>query len=86
MFKKIIISTLLVGTGMGLGCATSRDVSATGNELEIQYIESRQDISSYILTDNETNVQYIVIRDTIEGGISITPRLDKNGKLYIKNK
>ena len=86
MFKKIAIGSLLIGVGMCLGCITNKNVDATGNELESEFISAGYGITSFILTDNETNIQYIVVKNNDDGGVAITPRLDKNGKLYIKNK
>ena len=86
MLKKITIGSLLIGVGIYLGCITSKDVNATGNELELEFTSAKYSITSFILTDNETNVQYIVVKKNSGDGIAITPRLDKDGKLYIKNK
>lgn len=39
---------------------------------------------SYEMVDKKTHVHYLVIESNDSKGISITPRLDKNGKPIVK--
>lgn len=43
-----------------------------------------RDPFSYEMVDKKTHVHYLVIESSDSKGISITPRLDKNGKLIVK--
>lgn len=39
---------------------------------------------SYEMVDKKTHVHYLVVESREDSGISITPRLDKNGKPIVK--
>ena len=43
-------------------------------------------VSSTLLVDEETGVNYIVVSNLSDGGIMITPRYNADGTLYITNK
>lgn len=43
-----------------------------------------RDPFSYEMVDKKTHVHYLVIESNDSKGISITPRLDKNGKPIVK--
>ena len=43
-----------------------------------------RDPYSYEMVDKKTHVHYLVIETSDSKGISITPRLDKNGKPIVK--
>ena len=49
---------------------------------------NNNNINAKLITDPKTGVEYIEVYVTKEkgGGVSVTPRLDKNGKPYINPK
>ncbi len=82
--KTIIITCIFTLAGFIVGCASeTTHASNNNNNFEIKYENdkiSRQFI--YITIDKETGVNYI-IASHIDGGISITPRYNADGTLYI---
>lgn len=56
--------------------------------LDLGFDVSLQTVNSRIITDPKTGIEYIELymNQSKAGGVSITPRLDKNGKPYINPK
>ena len=81
IFAIVLASVLLIG------CDTDTSVEA-GNNTELKITEDVGNgysgwgsaIQTYIITDTETDIEYIVVRYSGEskGGITITPRLRSN--------
>lgn len=82
------ISCFLFGvliTGNILSHADEQKVSAENvqeNPLKLIYQTKHNYIDVYTLKDYDTNVQYIVVKDSYNGGISITERKNADGSLY----
>lgn len=80
-FKIIILPTVLVA-GIFIGACTNKTVYA-GEDSPLKSIGGWAFIyRSGLAVDKETHVQYIVVKNG--DGISITPRLNANGKPMTK--
>lgn len=99
--KKLIYLTGAIGLALTLtGCsnndADSNKANAADkntnftNEFAINSATflNTNNIDAKLITDPKTGVEYIEVYVTKEkgGGVSVTPRLDKNGKPYINPK
>ena len=82
------ISCFLFGvliTGNILSHADEQKVTAESvqeNPLKLISQTKHNYIDVYTLKDYDTNVQYIVVRYLIDGGIAITERKNSDGSLY----
>lgn len=99
--KKLIYLTGAIGLALTLtGCsdddagsnkanAADKNTSFT-NEFAINSVTftNINNINAKLITDPKIGVEYIEVYVTKEkgGGVSVTPRLDKNGKPYINPK
>ena len=99
--KKLIYLTGAIGLALALtGCsdnnADSSKVNAADkntnftNEFAINnaVFTNINNINTKLVTDPKTGVEYIEVYVNKEkgGGVSVTPRLDKNGRPYINPK
>lgn len=77
--KKIIITILIIAIIITTACFTGCD-----KEERAKYIQKSQ---TFIITDEETGVQYIVYREQAgQGGMGgITPRYNSDGTLHTVN-
>ena len=78
--KTIIILFVFAIAGFIFGCATTT-TQASNNTFEIKYENSNADKTIYTTVDTETGVNYII---ACSGkGISIIPRYNADGSLYV---
>ena len=82
------ISCFLFGvliTGNVLSHANEQKVAAENiqeNPLKLLSQTSYDLVNVYTLKDYDTGVQYVVVKDSYNGGISITERKNADGSLY----
>lgn len=81
-FKKFCVLFLLIIAFIGVfilgACSTTKTSAKSTSSFDIKHkdeIGSYQNV--YVLTDNETKREYIVVDNDYSGAIAITPRLDK---------
>lgn len=81
--KMIVLPlTLLIGIVIGVWC--TKPVNATIKEPLKMIDPDLDDPYSYEMVDKDTHVHYLVVEDEDSKGISITPRLNKNGRPILK--
>jgi hypothetical protein len=86
VIRKIVLGIAVFGSGLMIGCASTNS-HAIEKFFNMEYLDS--DLmnwtgSFYLYEDEETHVEYIVYYNN--GYVSITPRYDADGKLYINRK
>lgn len=74
--------TVLIGLAIMVAFTMSVGCKATSAATELNYTYRILSVPSCIYVDPETGVQYIVFKKYLGngGGVSITPRLDADGK------
>lgn len=82
-FKIIILPAVLL-VGIFIGGCTSSETRANSQDVLKEQNRTTDLANSDIVVDKKTHVEYLVI-DSMGGGVSITPRLDTNGKPIIKH-
>lgn len=86
MKKQLIRSfaiTIVFLTGMTVEGCTSKNTSADSNGI-LNNFDGDPTTHSYVATDKETKVQYLVVENSNNDEvITITPRLNKDGKPMI---
>ena len=81
MKSKIITLAVAVMLAVLVGCGV-KATHDTKDEFEIRKVEDNDNFVTYvILTDNETDVEYIVA--TSPDGMAICPRYNADGSLYV---
>ena len=87
---KIIILPAVLLVGIFIGGCTSSETRANSQDVLKENVLKEQNrttnlANSDIVVDKKTHVEYLVI-DSMDdrGGVSITPRLDTNGKPMIE--
>ena len=88
--KRIICAAGILVCGFVLGaCGSTVDAKSNNNTedncpFKIEYVGEEHGIKTNILTDKETNIEYIVVTEHVYAGdsIAITPRLKSSGELY----
>ena len=85
--KKWLIRSLVITifflTGMIVEGCTSKNTSADSNGI-LNNFDGDPTTQSYVATDKETKVQYLVVENGGgREGITITPRLNRDGKPMI---
>lgn len=83
---KIIILPAVLLVGIFIGGCTSSETRANSQDVLKEQNRTTNLANSDIVVDKKTHVEYLVI-DSMDdrGGVSITPRLDTNGKPIIKH-
>lgn len=84
--QKIITGLLVVGVSASLlltGCTDKQSEHSFQERLNVGIDFSLKTVTSRIITDPKTGIEYIELYRNDAGGVSITPRLDKNGKPYV---
>ncbi|WP_289460959.1 DUF6440 family protein [Lactobacillus intestinalis] len=83
---KIIILPAILLVGIFIGGCTSSETRANSQDVLKEQNRTTDLANSDIVVDKKTHVEYLVI-DSLDnrGGVSITPRLDTNGKPIIKH-
>ena len=84
--KRIAIIFALI-FAFGLGTIIPSTVSAAQDRpLKIWYENSNGMMDTYCVVDENTGVNYIVVSSELHGepgGVTVTPRLNADGSLYI---
>ena len=84
--KKIgIVLVLLLCMLIGAcGMSAVQTIAEQNGELKIWFQSNSGSVSSMIIVDDKTGVNYIAIGTTYanDGGLAITPRLNADGTLY----
>lgn len=89
MKKKMLCLLVVLAVCAGIGYGASQPMfrrvytnnpskSANGNPKVTYYMDVQR--------DTETGVDYIILTDSKGNPVSITPRLDADGKLYVTSK
>lgn len=83
---KIIILPAVLLVGIFIGGCTDSEMRADSQDVLKEQHQTTDLANSDVVVDKKTHVEYLVIdgMDT-RGGVSITPRLDTNGKPIIKH-
>ncbi|MCC4477414.1 DUF6440 family protein [Limosilactobacillus reuteri] len=80
---RSLVITIVFLTGMTVEGCTSKNTSADSNGI-LNNFDGDPRTQSYVATDKETKVQYLVVENrNNEEVITITPRLNKDGKPMI---
>ncbi|MCC4328188.1 DUF6440 family protein [Limosilactobacillus reuteri] len=81
--SRSLVITLVFLTGMIVEGCTNKSASADGEGI-LNNFDRNVTTQSYVATDKETKVQYLVVENSdVSRGIAITPRLSPNGKPMI---
>lgn len=88
-YKIIILPAVLIA-GIFIGGCTNGETRANSQDVLKEQNRTTNLANSDIVVDKKTHVEYLVIdsmddRGDNRGGVSITPRLDTNGKPIIKH-
>lgn len=82
-FKIIILPAALL-LGIFIGGCTNNKVDAESSE-PLRVTNSDLELNeSYVMVDKKTHIQYLVVEENNSKGISITPRLNRDGKPMTK--
>lgn len=81
---KIIILPAVLLVGIFIGGCSDNDARAEDTEPLRALNSDLQLNDSYVMVDKKTHVQYLVVEENNQKGISITPRLNANGKPMTK--
>lgn len=80
---RSLVITIVFLTGMIVEGCTSKGTSADSEGI-LNNFDSDPVTQSYVATDKETKVQYLIVENSgAREGITITPRLNKDGKPMI---
>lgn len=80
--RSLVIAIVFL-TGMIVEGCTNKSASADGEGI-LNNFDRNVITQSYVATDKETKVQYLVVENSdVSRGIAITPRLNPNGKPMI---
>lgn len=78
-----LVITIVFLTGMIVEGCTGKNTSADSEGI-LNNFDSDPVTQSYVATDKETKVQYLIVENSgAREGITITPRLNKDGKPMI---
>ena len=86
---KILLVTFVLMIGYVLGsCTNSQSYSEQNYPVKIWKQNTNGQYSTYVIVDEDTGVNYIVVGVQYSNGhsvesVSITPRLNSDGGLYI---
>lgn len=81
--SRSLVITIVFLTGMTVEGCTGKNTSADSDGI-LNNFDSDPVTQSYVATDKETKVQYLVVENSdVSRGIAITPRLSPNGKPMI---
>lgn len=80
--KILGISLLLIVTFMLGACSQTQTFADQLNPIKIWLQNENGTTKTYIVVDDNTGVNYIVVGMNNYGGISVTPRLNTDGTLY----
>lgn len=82
---KIIILPAVLLVGIFIGGCTSSETRANSQDVLKEQNQTTDLANSDIVVDKKTHVEYLVI-DSMDnrGGVSITPRLNSDGKPMIE--
>ncbi|MCC4456055.1 DUF6440 family protein [Limosilactobacillus reuteri] len=80
---RSLVITIVFLTGMTVEGCTNKSASADGEGI-LNNFDGNVTTQSYVATDKETKIQYLVVENGGgREGITITPRLNKDGKPMI---
>lgn len=78
--SRSLVITIVFLTGMIVEGCTGKNTSADSEGI-LNNFDRDATTQSYVATDKETKVQYLVVENsTNRNAIAITPRLNKDGK------
>lgn len=81
--SRSLVITIVFLTGMTVEGCTGKNTSADSEGI-LNNFDSDPVTQSYVATDKETKVQYLIVENSdAREGITITPRLNKDGKPMI---
>ena len=81
--SRSLVITIVFLTGMIVEGCTGKNISADSEGI-LNNFDSDPVTQSYVATDKETKVQYLIVENSVaRKGITITPRLNKDGKPMI---
>ena len=81
--SRSLVITIVFLTGMIVEGCTGKNTSADSEGI-LNNFDSDPVTQSYVATDKETKVQYLIVENSgSREGITITPRLNKDGKPMI---
>lgn len=81
--SRSLVITIVFLTGMTVEGCTGKNTSADSEGI-LNNFDSDPVTQSYVATDKETKVQYLIVESSdAHEGITITPRLNKDGKPMI---
>lgn len=81
--SRSLVITIVFLTGMIVEGCTGKNTSADSEGI-LNNFDSDPVTQSYVATDKETKVQYLIVENSgARSGITITPRLNKDGKPMI---
>ncbi|XYG83757.1 DUF6440 family protein [Limosilactobacillus reuteri] len=81
--SRSLVITIVFLTGMIVEGCTGKNTSADSEGI-LNNFDSDPVTQSYVATDKETKVQYLIVENSgARRGITITPRLNKDGKPMI---
>lgn len=81
--SRSLVITIVFLTGMIVEGCTGKNTSADSEGI-LNNFDSDPVTQSYVATDKETKVQYLIVENSsARKGITITPRLNKDGKPMI---
>lgn len=81
--SRSLVITIVFLTGMIVEGCTGKNTSADSEGI-LNNFDSDPVTQSYVATDKETKVQYLIVENSgAHKGITITPRLNKDGKPMI---
>ena len=81
--SRSLVITIVFLTGMIVEGCTGKNTSADSEGI-LNNFDSDPVTQSYVATDKETKVQYLIVENSVaRKGITITPRLNKDGKPMI---
>ena len=81
---KIIILPAVLLAGIFIGGCSDNDARAEDAEPLRALNSDLQLNDSYVMVDKKTHVQYLVVEENNQKGISVTPRVNANGKPMTK--
>lgn len=85
----VILLILIILSLIGLtGCSTQVNAEPSNKDMYIGEPDYSAGVYTYIIVDSNTGINYIVTKSTLSGngGISIVPRYNPDGTLYVTQK
>lgn len=87
-FRTVFLCCLFLMVGLTLGCCSTTTYAEQKNPLKIWLQNENGAYETLCLVDEETGVNYVVVGTEVGNGhrsISITPRLNPDGTLYVSD-